>query len=40
LLLQPELFEELVKLQSAGDPQDLSWAFACVHNGQPIPAVS
>jgi hypothetical protein len=40
VLLQPQLFEELVKLQSAGDPQDLSWAFACVHNGQPIPAGS
>ncbi|KAF6252794.1 beta-lactamase/transpeptidase-like protein [Scenedesmus sp. NREL 46B-D3] len=39
VLLQPELFEELVRLQSAGDPQDLSWAFACVHNGQPIPAL-
>jgi hypothetical protein len=40
VLLQPQLFQELVKLQSAGDPQDLSWAFACVQNGQPIPAVS
>jgi hypothetical protein len=40
VLLQPELFDELVKLQSAGDPQDLSWAFACVQNGEPIPAVS
>lgn len=40
VLLQPDSFDELVKLQSAGDQQDLSWAFACVQNGQPIPAVS
>lgn len=39
VLLQPESFSELVRLQSAGDPQDLSWAFACVHNGQPIAAL-
>lgn len=39
VLLQPESFDQLVKLQSAGDPQDLSWAFACVQNGQPIPAL-
>ncbi|WIA09729.1 hypothetical protein OEZ85_009108 [Tetradesmus obliquus] len=39
VLLQPDSFDELVKLQSAGDPQDLSWAYACVQNGQPIPAL-
>ena len=40
VFLEPCMFEELVKLQSQGDSEDLSWAFACVHNKQPIPAVS
>jgi hypothetical protein len=40
VLLQPASHEELVKLQSQGDRQDLSWAFACVQDGQPIAAVS
>jgi len=40
VFLEGSVFDELVKLQSRGDSEDLSWAFACVHNKQPIPAVS